>query len=286
MRLDAAEVASVMTTHGRSRFTATVATRPVSNVSETNPLAATPPTATPTATTASSDDVATTPVEVVVAVEAIRILIGAGAAIAAKDVHKQTVLHYAARSGCTPVLAALLLLVVRGSSSTGTGTGISTPSTIAGAFQYQDTQARGRGYGGAGSTDSACDGGSGARGGAGDGAGDGGSAVVGVSAIGVSLLESRDRWDRTALHWACLNREPLAVCLLLFAGADPNPAPPPARLHCRRTNAYHQVRECIMKHSVACGVSALEGMHTQSSGVVAVPFWDIASCTSHNPSHP
>ena len=259
MRLDAAEVAAVMTTHGRrSCFThVTVATRPFPHVSETDPLVATPPTATPTATTASSDDVAATPVEVVVAVEAIRILIGAGAAIAGKDVHKQTVLHYAARSGCTPVLAALLLLVARGRSSTGTGTGITTPSTIAGA-STQDTKTRERGDRGAGSTDSAGGSGSGARGGAGGGAGGaggGGSAVVGVSAIGISLLESRDRWDRTALHWACLNREPLAVCLLLFAGADPNPAPPPARLHCRRTNAYHQVRECIIKRSVVCGVS-------------------------------
>ena len=57
-----------------------------------------------------------------------------------------------------------------------------------------------------------------------------------TSALQGGVLDWRDRWHRTPVHWAVLNGHLEALEVLLAAGADPDPRAPSAYKHQKRTS--------------------------------------------------
>ena len=52
------------------------------------------------------------------------------------------------------------------------------------------------------------------------------------------LLELRDRWHRTACHWAVVNQQHAILEMLVQAGASVNGVSMPSRKHTRATCAF------------------------------------------------
>ena len=73
-------------------------------------------------------------------------------------------------------------------------------------------------------------------------------------------IESRDRWQRTPLHWACLNGHVDAVRSLLSHGANPQPKMAPKRVRKRRTHLQHEAPlhiACRSGHRASVDIAGL-----------------------------
>eukprot|EP00899_Mesostigma_viride_P024170 jgi/Mesvir1/4938/Mv04563-RA.1 len=153
--------------------------------------------------------------------EVVQILLSHGGDPAVTDAERQTVLHHAARAGAGVRVLEALLAAADGEYPVGDYAAPWDMGLDSNNMNGHDTNSRASGSGARAPRGAQGPGGrklSSAKGGGGKRSG----AKTGVGVVGGSarLLEARDAWGRTALHWGVVNGHAATVGALLRAGAS------------------------------------------------------------------
>ena len=139
------------------------------------------------------------------------LLLDAGVPVSVRDENSQTLLHYAARAGNVHAAKAILRRIGAEEGNEDGDEGLSSSA----ACRLPPRQP--------------CLGSSAA------------AAAAGKKKKVSAMVEARDRWARTALHWAALNGHAAVLEMLLKeAKAAPNPVVPPRRKRLKRTHARYE----------------------------------------------